>query len=139
LRTPLNAIIGFSAVLDQSVAAQLSERQQRFIRNIHTSGEYLLGIINDILDLSKIEAGKMTVEPEMVNVLEIIEGIRRVAKGIADPRRIELVVDAPRDLPVIVADPIKLKQILYNLVSNAVKFSGDGKVIDIVARPLPAA
>src|SRR5437868_5415228 len=62
LRTPLNAIIGFSSVLEQTVAQQLTERQQRFIRNIHTSGEYLLGIINDILDLSKIEAGKMTVE-----------------------------------------------------------------------------
>ena len=136
LRTPLNAIIGFSSVLDSSVGDKLSERQLRFLRNINTSGEYLLGIINDILDLSKIEAGKMTLEPEDVSVPEMIEGICRVLRGVTLPRRIQLVVEIASDVSVVEADPIKLKQILYNLISNAVKFSPDAAAIRIAARAL---
>jgi len=139
LRTPLNAIIGFSAVLDQSVGDRFNEREQRFIRNINTSGEYLLRIINDILDLSKIEAGRMTLEAEIVDVADIIEGIRRIAKGVADVRNIDVIAEIDGPLPHIEADPIKIKQILYNLVSNAVKFSLDGTVVRIVARALDAA
>jgi PAS domain S-box-containing protein len=136
LRTPLNAIIGFSSVLDSSVGDKLSERQQRFLRNINSSGEYLLGIINDILDLSKIEAGKMTLEAEDVSVPEMIEGICRVLRGVTLPRKIQLVVDIHDDVSVVEADPIKLKQILYNLISNAVKFSPDAAAIRIAARSL---
>ena len=136
LRTPLNAIIGFSSVLDSSVGEKLSERQQRFLRNINSSGEYLLGIINDILDLSKIEAGKMTLEAEDVSVPEMIEGICRVLRGVTLPRKIQLVVDISEDVSVVEADPIKLKQILYNLISNAVKFSPDAAAIRIAARTL---
>ncbi|GEM_PF-1265851 len=136
LRTPLNAIIGFSSVLDSSVSDKLTDRQQRFLRNINTSGEYLLGIINDILDLSKIEAGKMTLDAEMVSVPELIEGICRVVRGVTLPRRIQLVVDIANDVTAVEADPIKLKQILYNLISNAVKFSPDAASITISARAL---
>src|SRR6185369_4682080 len=136
LRTPLNAIIGFSSVLESSVSDKLSDRQQRFLRNINSSGEYLLGIINDILDLSKIEAGKMTLEPEDVSVPELIEGICRVLRGVTLPRKIQLVVDIASDVSVVEADPIKLKQILYNLISNAVKFSPDAAAIRIAARAL---
>jgi len=136
LRTPLNAIIGFSSVLDSSVGDKMSERQQRFLRNINSSGEYLLGIINDILDLSKIEAGKMTLEAEDVSVPEMIEGICRVLRGVTLPRKIQLVVDIHDDVSVVEADPIKLKQILYNLISNAVKFSPDAANIRIAARSL---
>jgi len=136
LRTPLNAIIGFSSVLDSSVGEKLSDRQQRFLRNINTSGEYLLGIINDILDLSKIEAGKMTLEAEDVSVRDMIEGICRVLRGVTLPRKIQLVVDIASDVSVVEADPIKLKQILYNLISNAVKFSPDAAAIRIAARNL---
>ncbi len=138
LRTPLNAIIGFSSVLDSSVSDKLTERQQRFLRNINTSGEYLLGIINDILDLSKIEAGKMTLDTEMVSVPEMIEGICRVVRGVTLPRRIQLVVDIAKDVTLVEADPIKLKQILYNLISNAVKFSPDAASIRILAHALDA-
>ena len=134
LRTPLNAIIGFSSVLDSSVGDKLTDRQQRFLRNINTSGEYLLGIINDILDLSKIEAGKMTLEADSVSVPELIEGICRVLRGVTLPRRIQLVVDIASDVSTIEADPIKLKQILYNLISNAVKFSPDAAAVRIAAR-----
>jgi len=138
LRTPLNAIIGFSSVLDSSVGDKLTERQQRFLRNINTSGEYLLGIINDILDLSKIEAGKMTLDTEAVSVPELIEGICRVVRGVTLPRRIQVVVDIASDVNAVEADPIKLKQILYNLISNAVKFSPDEASIRISARSLDA-
>jgi signal transduction histidine kinase len=136
LRTPLNAIIGFSSVLESSVGEKLSDRQQRFLRNINSSGEYLLGIINDILDLSKIEAGKMTLDAEDVSMPEMIEGICRVLRGVTLPRRIQLVVDVAADVGVVEADPIKLKQILYNLISNAVKFSPDAAAIRIAARSL---
>ena len=139
LRTPLNAIIGFSSVLESSVGEKLSDRQQKFLRNINSSGEYLLGIINDILDLSKIEAGKMTLEAEDVSVREMIEGICRVLRGVTLPRRIQLVVDVAEDVGVVEADPIKLKQILYNLISNAVKFSPDAAAIRIAARSLKSA
>jgi len=136
LRTPLNAIIGFSSVLESSVGEKLTDRQQRFLRNINSSGEYLLGIINDILDLSKIEAGKMTLDAEDVSVPEMIEGICRVLRGVTLPRRIQLVVDISEDVSVVEADPIKLKQILYNLIANAVKFSPDAAAIRIAARSL---
>jgi PAS domain S-box-containing protein len=139
LRTPLNAIIGFSAVLGATIAPKLSEKQQRFLHNINTSGEFLLGIINDILDLSKIEAGKMEIEDEAVDVGESVEAICRVVRGVALPRNIELNVDVPGTRAEVWADPIRFKQIIYNLLSNAVKFSPDGSTVLVSARALPAA
>jgi signal transduction histidine kinase len=138
LRTPLNAIIGFSAVLESTLAPRLSDKQLRFLRNINTSGEYLLGIINNVLDLSKIEAGKMTVDFDEVDVGEAIEGICRVLRGVALPRRIDILFDVAEDLFLIEADPVKVKQILYNLISNAIKFSPDASTIRVTARSLPA-
>ncbi len=138
LRTPLNAIIGFSAVLDAQLSQKLAERQARFLRNINVSGEYLLHIINDILDLSKIEAGKMTIEPEIVDAADSIEAICRVVKGMALPRSIEIRTDIPLELGNLWADPVRLKQILYNLLSNAVKFSPEGSTVLTRARALTA-
>jgi PAS domain S-box-containing protein len=137
LRTPLNAIIGFSAVLESSLASQITEKQLRFLHNINTSGEFLLGIINDILDLSKIEAGKMELEVEAVDVAESIEAICRVVKGVALQRNIELDVEVLE--MVVWADPIRFKQIVYNLLSNAVKFSPDGSTVSVRVRALTAA
>jgi signal transduction histidine kinase len=129
LRTPLNAIIGFSAVLDTKIADKLNEKQLRFLRNINVSGEYLLHIINDILDLSKIEAGKMTFDPEEVDAEESIEAICRVVKGMALPRNIELRTEIEAGIGTLWTDPIRFKQILYNLLSNAVKFSPDHSTV----------
>ncbi len=137
LRTPLNAIIGFSAVLESTLAPKLSEKQLRFLHNINTSGEYLLGIINNVLDLSKIEAGKMTVDLDQVDVGDAIEGICRVLRGVAHPRKIDILFDVADNLFVIEADPVKVKQILYNLVSNALKFSPERSTIRVTARSLP--
>jgi len=139
LRTPLNAIIGFSAVLDSALASELSEKHLRFLRNINTSGEILLGIINDILDLSKIEAGRMQLENEAVDVADSIEGICRVVRGIALSRDIELEVEVPETPAIVWVDPVRFKQIVYNLLSNAVKFSPDRSTVSIRVRALAAA
>jgi PAS domain S-box-containing protein len=131
LRTPLNAIIGFSGVLETTTEAQLTEKQKRFLHNINASGEYLLGIINDVLDLSKIEAGKMSLDIEEVDVFEVIEGIFRVLRGMAMGRNVSFVLESPEELPSIEADPIRVKQILYNLLSNAVKFSPESSTVRV--------
>ena len=139
LRTPLNAIIGFAGVLLRDGETSLNERQMRFMRNIEVSGEHLLALINDILDLAKVEAGKMTLDMEPVFLRETFEGVARVLKGITIPRGIELEIDVQPEVDAISADGVKLKQIIYNLVSNAVKFSPDGSTIHIAARRLAAA
>jgi signal transduction histidine kinase/ligand-binding sensor domain-containing protein len=133
LRTPLNAIIGFSEILLSHTSRQLEPRQERFLHNIHSSGEYLLGIINNILDLSKIEAGRMEIHPESFPLRPEVGGICAVMKGVTTLRKIAIDVDVPKDL-TLEADPTMIKQILYNLMSNAVKFSPDRSTINVSAR-----
>jgi signal transduction histidine kinase/DNA-binding response OmpR family regulator len=139
LRTPLNSIIGFSEILLGKLEDKLSTRELKFLQNIHASGQHLLGIINDILDLSKVEAGKMEVHPEKLSVVAIVESVCNVMKGVSTRRGVTIDVALPADLPVVEADQVKLKQILYNLASNAVKFSPAGGVVRIAARALPAS
>ena len=134
LRTPLNSIIGFSEILVEKISDDLSPRYQKFLQNILTSGRHLLSLINDILDLSKIEAGKVELMFEAVSVVDVAHGVRSVMAGIAGQRQIDLELDLADDLPRIVADGPKVKQILYNLVSNAVKFSPEGSRVIIGAR-----
>jgi len=139
LRTPLNSIIGFSEILLTRLGEQLPPKYQKFLQNINGSGHHLLGIINDILDLSKIEAGKMDVSPEPFSVAAIADGVVQVIRGVAQKREIAIEVDIPHDLPDLDADPVRFKQILYNLLSNAVKFSPDASTVTLRARLLPAA
>ena len=139
LRTPLNAIIGFSGVLLRDGEKTFTDRHLKFVNNISVSGEHLLSLINDILDLAKIEAGKMTLDLEPVALGETLESVARVLKGITIPRGIDVEFDIPQSLGTIVADGVKLKQILYNLVSNAVKFSPDHSTIRVAARRMEAA
>lgn len=134
LRTPLNAIIGFSDILLAHSSERLEPRFVRFLQNIHSSGEHLLGIINNILDLSKIEAGQMELLPEAIPVRDTIHGICMVMKGVTTLRRITIDVQIPDAIPAIEVDPTIFKQIVYNLVSNAVKFSPDGSKVTIAAR-----
>jgi len=138
LRTPLNSIIGFSEIL-LSRAKGLEGRDRKFLGNIHTSGKHLLTIINDILDLSKVEAGRMDLQPEAVSLPALVEGVCTVMKPVADREGIALRVDAPHEVPWIWADPVKIKQILYNLISNAVKFSHHGSQVTIAVHELAAA
>ncbi|MFA6954793.1 MAG: response regulator [Thermoanaerobaculia bacterium] len=137
LRTPLNAIIGFSDILRSRLAGRLSEKEQRFVDNIHSSGEHLLGLVNDILDLSKIEAGRMEMNPERFSIDAAIDGVTSLMRGVSTRRSIALDVVIEPGLPLLVADAVKIKQVLYNLLSNAVKFSPEGSMVSIRARFLP--
>ncbi len=140
LRTPLNAIIGFSDIVIAHESHRIEPRYVRFLHNIHSSGEYLLGIINNILDLSKIEAGKMELLPESIPLRDTIHGICMVMKGVTTLSKISIELDIPDDIPAIEADPTIFKQIIYNLISNAVKFSPEHSTVTISARHLrPAA
>jgi signal transduction histidine kinase len=137
LRTPLNAIIGFSEVLHDGLAGSLADRQREFVGTILGSGRHLLSLINDILDLAKVEAGQMTIDLEPVLVPSLLANSLIIVKEKAASRRIRLEVDAADDIGVIHADARKLKQILYNLLSNAVKFTPDGGRVTLHARRVP--
>jgi signal transduction histidine kinase/CheY-like chemotaxis protein len=133
LRTPLNSIIGFSEILVDRLNQTIDAKHYGFLKHIHASGQHLLGIINDILDLSKIEAGKMEIYPEFFGIAPVIESVCHVMRGMSKshPR---FVSDVPNDLPLIETDLAKFKQVLFNLLSNAIKFSPADSTITIVAR-----
>ncbi|HVS39875.1 MAG TPA: ATP-binding protein [Gemmataceae bacterium] len=124
LRTPLNSILGFSEVLQS--ADGLSDKQTRWVGNIRTSGEQLLALINDILDLAKIEAGKMQVRVSEFSVYDICEGLLTMFRPMAEKKNIELRAALAPDAPLLHQDVVKLQQILSNLLSNAVKFTPEG-------------
>jgi len=136
LRTPLNAIIGFAQLLNEEYFGELSDKQSEFINNILVSAQHLLNLINDILDLSKIEAGKMELEISEVNIKELLESslIMIKEKAIKHGIRLELMVEDSLDGLKIEADERKLKQVMYNLLSNAAKFTPDGGRITIHAK-----
>jgi signal transduction histidine kinase/DNA-binding response OmpR family regulator len=133
LRTPMNSIIGFSEILVERLHGHVEPKHLGFLKHIHDSGQHLLGIINDILDLSKIEAGKMEIYPEFFSIAPVVESICQVMRGMAKttPR---FVLDVEPDLPQIETDLAKFKQILFNLLSNAVKFSPSEAPITVRAR-----
>jgi len=136
LRTPLNAIIGFSEVLIEKMFGELNERQEEYLNDIFTSGKHLLNLINDILDLSKIEAGKMELEPAALNLRKLLEGTLVVVKERALAHGINLSLDMSDDIDSLIADERKVKQIVFNLLSNAVKFTPDKGKVGIKARQL---
>ena len=137
LRTPLNAIIGFSEILRDGLIGELTEQQERFIGDIFSSGNHLLSLINDILDLSKVEAGKMTLELESVEVWSLFANSLSIIREKAAARHIELSMDVPKELGSIQADARKVKQIVYNLLSNAVKFTVDGGQVKLTVSKVP--
>jgi signal transduction histidine kinase len=124
LRTPLNSIMGFSDVLVTSHG--LSEKQQRWANNIKSSGERLLNLINDILDLAKIEAGKMQVRLSEFSAYDVCEGLLAMFRPLAEKKNIELRSQLDQGIPTLRQDQIKLQQILENLLSNAIKFTPEG-------------
>ena len=134
LRTPLNAIIGFSEVLlDPELNQMPAEQRDEFVGNIHRSGKHLLGIINDILDLSKVEAGHMEIHPEAVSLREVIDACVSTIRPLADKKSIALTSTCePADVQAW-ADPARLKQVLYNLLSNAVKFTPTAGQVTVAA------
>jgi len=130
LRTPLNAIIGFSDLLADASAGPLNEKQQRFADHILTAGRHLLQLINDILDLAKIEAGQLELSPEDFSVAELLPEVLSVIKPLAMRKKIEVETRMTADLRVS-ADRVRFKQILYNLLSNALKFTPEGGAVVI--------
>jgi signal transduction histidine kinase len=137
LRTPLNAIIGFSDVQRHELFGQLGHpRYREYADNIHASGRHLLELITTILDISKAEAGKLTVEPVELDPRPIVEAVVPLVQGAAEAKRIRLSVELPAAPDACLADPSALKQILVNLLSNAVKFTPEGGTVTVRLRRL---
>jgi len=134
LRTPLNSVIGFSEVLQDQMFGQINEKQQEYVANILASGEHLLALINDILDLSKVESGKMELELTEFSLRGVVDSTVMMLREKALKGGITITVDITPDADLnIMADQRKLKQILFNLVSNAVKFTPELGTIDVTA------
>jgi signal transduction histidine kinase len=134
LRTPLNAIIGFADVLAQKMFGELNVKQSEYLADIGTSGRHLLELVNQILDLSKVEAGRMELEITAFAPAETIRGTLAFIRDRAAAHGIELAAEIPGDLPTVTGDERKIRQVLLNLLSNAVKFTPDGGRIAISAR-----
>jgi two-component system NtrC family sensor kinase len=128
LRTPLNAIIGLTDMMVANAARFGTEKALEPLRRIHNAGTHLLGLINQVLDLSKIEAGKLELSPESVALVPLIDQVIGTARQLAEQSNNRLVVDAPADLGSLIVDPMRLRQILLNLLSNACKFTKQGDV-----------
>jgi signal transduction histidine kinase len=133
LRTPLNAIIGFSQVLSDRMFGELNEKQEEYLQDIHASGQHLLSLINDILDLSKIEAGRMELEVTDFHLPTALDNALILVRERASRRGIRLGSTLDQSLGTIRADERKVKQVLLNLVSNALKFTPEGGRIEIRA------
>ena len=131
LRTPLNAVIGFSEIMLDGVAGEISDEQRDYLTDILESGEHLLKLINDVLDLSKVEAGKMELRVESLNLADIVTETSQTVSTLLDDKKLELRVNLQEGLPSVSADRTRLKQVFLNLLSNAIKFTPSGGEIAI--------
>jgi two-component system, sensor histidine kinase len=134
LRTPLNAIIGFSELMTQGIAGPLNERQQEFVGHVLASGRHLLNLVNDVLDLSKVEAGRMTLDRQWSALPAIVQAVQGVVGGLAVKQGVSLQIQMPDDLPAVLCDPVRIKQVLYNLLSNGIKFTPRNGRVSLVVR-----
>jgi signal transduction histidine kinase len=128
LRTPLNAIIGLTEMMVSSAARFGTEKALEPLRRVNAAGTHLLSLINEVLDLSKIEAGKLELNPESVDLARLIDEVIGTAGQLAEKNKNRLVVEAPENVGPLTADSMRLKQILLNLLSNACKFTKEGEV-----------
>jgi signal transduction histidine kinase/DNA-binding response OmpR family regulator len=128
LRTPLNSIIGFSRVILKGIDGPVTEMQQQDLTAIYNSGQHLLGLINDILDLARIEAGKMELNFEEVHLSEMVHSVFSTAKGLVKEKPIKLLEQVPADMPTVRGDTMRVRQVLLNLISNASKFTDEGSI-----------
>ncbi len=128
LRTPLNSIIGFSRVMLKGIDGPLSDLQSQDLNTIYNSGQHLLGLINNILDLSKIEAGKMEIQPEYIGLEEIVDAVISTGRGLVKDKPIQILKEMESNLPQVYGDPVRIRQVLLNLVSNASKFTKEGSI-----------
>jgi signal transduction histidine kinase len=134
LRTPLTSVIGYSDMLLSGVTGELNERQTNFVSSILTNGESLLNLINDVLDLTKIEAGRLELNLEAVDLRSALLGVLPVVKPRAAEKRIKVSTYLPTDVPTIIADPAKFNQVLLNLLTNAIKYTHENGNVSVEAR-----
>jgi PAS domain S-box-containing protein len=136
LRTPLNVILGYTSLMRERIYGELSGRQDEALGKVHTTSQHLLDLINDILDLSKIEAGKMPLHIEPISIQHVVSEISETILPMLRGKNLAYHKEVPQDLPMIRTDPTKVKQVLLNLLSNAIKFTHVGWV-RVVAKPWP--
>ena len=136
LRTPLNSINGFSEVLCDETFGPLNAKQKQYVNNVLTSGKHLLLLINQILDMAKVEAGKMKLALSSLPMKSLLKDISMLVADMVSKKKIEMSLEIAEDLPNIEADELKVKEIIYNLVSNAVKFTPDGGKIGMRAKKI---
>jgi signal transduction histidine kinase len=139
LRTPLNAIIGFSELLSERLFGDLNTKQDEYPKDIHASGQHLLSLINDILDLSKIEAGRMELELTDVHLPTALDNALTLVRERAGRRGIALHLGTDDRLDYVRADERKVRQVVLNLLSNAIKFTPEGGRIELRAKPVDAS
>ncbi len=134
LRTPLNAIIGFSELLEQQIFGPLNERQSQYVGHVHSSGRHLLVLINEVLDLSKIAAGRVDLQRDWIDSRSIADAAIAIVRPIAAKHGVRLEAHVPADLPKLYADPVRMRQVLYNLLSNGIKFTPRGGLVELRAQ-----
>jgi len=139
LRTPLNAIIGFTELMHRGKVGPVSAEHQEYLGDILTSSKHLLQLINDILDLAKVESGKMEFRPESIDLATLAREVRDIVRGFAASQPLQVDIHVDPEVATVVVDPARVKQILYNYVSNALKFTPPGGRIAIRAQPEGAA
>jgi PAS domain S-box-containing protein len=131
LRTPLNAIIGFSQIIRDAMMGPISERYQGYGHDIHSSGAHLLGLINDVLDLSKVEVGLLELQEEPVDLAKVLRSCNLLMRDRATTGGVKVAIDSPPGLPPVLGDEMRLKQIILNLLTNAVKFTPSGGKVTV--------
>jgi two-component system, cell cycle sensor histidine kinase PleC len=137
LRTPLNAIIGFSEMIRDALMGPVATRYREYAHDIHNCGRLLLGVISDVLDLSKVEVGRLDLHDEQVDLAKVVGDCHRLISERVKTGRLELAIDLPADLPLLLGDELRLKQIVLNLLSNAVKFTPAGGRVTLSAKVMP--
>jgi signal transduction histidine kinase len=133
LRTPLNAIIGFSEMIREAMIGPLDARYRSYGADIHSAGRHLQNVINDILDIAKIEGGRLELQDEPVSIIDALESCRRIVAPMAEATGVALSLDVPPSLPLMRCDALRFRQILLNLMSNAVKFTPSGGFATVAA------
>jgi len=139
LRTPLNAILGFTELIIDGVYGKVPENLRESIEDIHTNGRHLLRLINDVLDLSKIEAGRMQLSLSDYSVQELIDSVVSATRSLAEEKQLKLKSQVDEDLPAASGDAKRLTQVLMNLVGNAIKFTPAGGSVNVTAKLVPSS
>jgi CheY-like chemotaxis protein len=135
LRTPLNAIIGFAELMHKGKVGPISTDHQEYLGDILISSRHLLQLVNDLLDLAKVESGKMDFRTQPVNLEKLVGEVRDIVRGLASSRRLRFETHIDPDVVTVTVDPSRLKQVLYNYLSNAIKFTPEGGTVTIRIRP----